>query len=239
MKNESLSKLNLISDLVEFPIPQETAKHIKELVYEIICEETKNRRSKKVGFDIYDYVLSEKSPYYYSQRERSAVYHKNGYKIATSGSILVGIKEDYKKEDEGKLLTKYGGCVCGKFPKYKSIIPTDKNLIDNYNQVKINVDEIEKKIDTWKNEVRCKYKAANKRVDWSDKFCVGFGGKMYALKNFILYLRAIKKIEADTLFVPKSNENAKEYIYANTANGFCLLCDCVGNYDNEKYLKID
>ena len=59
------------------------------------------------------------------------------------------------------------------------------------------------------------------------------------IKNFILYLRAIKKIGADTLFVPKSNKNAKEYIYANTANGFCLLCDFVGIYDNEKYLKID
>ena len=165
MKNESLSKLNLISDLAEFPIPQETAKHIKELVCEIICDETSNRKKRKVGFDIYDYVLSEKSPYYYSQMERSAVLHKNGYKIATSGSILVGIKEDYKEENEGKLITKDGACLCGKFPKYESVIPTDKYLIDNYNQVNINVDEIEKKIDAWKNEIRCKSKGANKRVD--------------------------------------------------------------------------
>ena len=60
-----------------------------------------------------------------------AIFHDNGYLVATNGYILAKIKADYSPELEGKIIAPDGSTVSGDYMKYQSFL----DAIDRMHQV--------------------------------------------------------------------------------------------------------
>ena len=58
-----------------------------------------------------------------------SVYHNNGNIVATDGHILVAVKSDYNANLEGKMITKDGRDLEGKYPNWRQVIPYKNEVL--------------------------------------------------------------------------------------------------------------
>lgn len=72
----------------------------------------------KKELDFYRYVSYDKA-----RRFMQGVYHKDGYKWATNGTVMVKVKADYPEKFENKIVSKELTYIDGQFPNCSRVIP--------------------------------------------------------------------------------------------------------------------
>lgn len=90
-----------------------------------IFMETPQSRGK---FNLYDYCYDEMD----TRPALCGVFHDEGWRVATDSHVLVAVKDDYDEALEHKIIGKDGREVMAKYPKWKSVIPTDLNGYDGH-----------------------------------------------------------------------------------------------------------
>lgn len=71
-------------------------------------------------FDLYKYVAKDKL-----RPVLNAVYHENGFRVATDAVILVALAaQEYAPEYEGKIIDAKAAEVEGRFPNWRNVIPS-------------------------------------------------------------------------------------------------------------------
>jgi len=96
-------------------------KKVQELIQKFILSNELQTKSK---FNPYDYSAG-KSDFRETLR---GVYHSNGFKVATNGTILIAYKGNYPIEIEGKIIGRTGEEVDGTYPNWQSVIPNNDKL---------------------------------------------------------------------------------------------------------------
>lgn len=84
-----------------------------------------NTKKVKVKFDIYDFC-NKKGIFDYT----TGVMHKDGFKLATNGSLAIKVKAAYVPEWENKVINKKGETVSCAYPNFETIRPKAWDLID-------------------------------------------------------------------------------------------------------------
>ena len=60
----------------------------------------------------------------------NGIFHDKGFLVATDGHILAKIRNKYPEQLEGKIITKSGEEVEGRFPNYKAVMGKYEEMID-------------------------------------------------------------------------------------------------------------
>jgi len=95
-----------------------------------------NKPSPTGKFDIYKYVSVDELRHMIL----TGVYHENGSRVATDGTIVVTLSnQDYKPEFEGKVVNQKMEIIDGKYIDYRSVI---KPQFESKNKWVINMDSI-------------------------------------------------------------------------------------------------
>ena len=72
--------------------------------------------------NIYKSLYKATKTPYEPDEKYGAIYHDNGYLVATNGYILAKIRSDYSPELEGKIIAPDGSIVSGDYMKYQSFL---------------------------------------------------------------------------------------------------------------------
>ena len=121
-----MEKLDVLKRIIENDFSKE---QIDVMLKDVILANTKD---VKLKFDIYDFC-NKKGIYSYS----TGVMHKDGFKMATNGSVAIKIKDTYVSEFENKVINKKGETVSCRYPDFETIRPKAWDLIDmDVNKVK-------------------------------------------------------------------------------------------------------
>ena len=108
----------------------------------------KNIKLNNVNFSIFNYTSKDKY-----KPGLSGVYYKDGFSVATDSFILVGVKNGYPAEWEGKIINKLGTALDYNFPNYKYVLPKDSDC-NSDSEVNLPIEDI--------NVQYKKYKVAKK-----------------------------------------------------------------------------
>ena len=106
MKIEEILKMNDVESIHDY---------IRLLLVE-------NTKLNNVNFSIFNYTGKDKY-----KTGQSGVYYKEGFSVATDGFILVGVKNGYPAEWEGKIINKLGTALDYNFTNYKPVLPKDSD----------------------------------------------------------------------------------------------------------------
>ena len=104
---------------------EEKAKRLVADLQALCRIESEAEQARLTKFNIYNYVSKDEG-----RPNICGVYHCNGRKVATDGSILVVLEETYADNLEGKIMLKNGRSVEQEFsytrpyPKYESVFST-------------------------------------------------------------------------------------------------------------------
>lgn len=136
-------------------------------------------------FNLYKYVDKENI-----YPRLNGVLHKDGYKVATNGCILIRYKCDYPREYEGKVIGKNGKVVNDWFPNWKNAIPKD------YKNYPIQIDLDTDKILKWRNEFK---------KDKRNIYIVKIGNTYFNLKLFALAAEFMKYFNIQRFYINGNN----------------------------------
>ena len=95
-----------------------------------------NIKINNVNFGIFNYVSKDKNRPY-----MSGVYYKDGFSVATDSFILVGVKNNYPAEWEGKIINNLGTALDYNFPNYKNVLPKDSDC-NSDTEVNLSIEDI-------------------------------------------------------------------------------------------------
>ena len=168
----------------------ETAKKITEV---ILAETNYNTRGKK--FNIYDCTSTDEIRYV-----MNGVYHDNGYKVASNGYVLCAVKQEYAPELEGKIVTKSGEFIEGRYPKWRSVICGEDICKRDGTLATLSSEQIQ----TFRNrikELRAESKAKYvKGMRWYDGWRVKLGAGYYKAELFELFCKAAEMFKFDKCY---------------------------------------
>ena len=122
MKTESLKELDqAVTILTDTPTDLSHAKEdILKAIEHIKAAVFMETPTPKGTFNLYNYVGCDKY-----RPTMNGVYHDGGFMVATDSHVLVAIKSDYDKENEGKSIGKDGVVIVGKYPTWRVAVPED------------------------------------------------------------------------------------------------------------------
>lgn len=95
-----------------------------------------NTKLTNISFSIFNYISRDKT-----RPNMSGVYYKDGFSVATDGFILVGTKNGYPSEWEGKIINNLGTALDYNFPNYKYVLPKD-NDCNSDTEVNLPIEDI-------------------------------------------------------------------------------------------------
>jgi hypothetical protein len=152
------------------------------------------------------------------------IYHSEGYKLVTNGSVLVSVKSDYDAGYEGKIISPKGELIDAKFPNWKAVL----EKTDNFSELKLkkSVSEI-----SYLLKVRETVAKVNKNEVIMTLHHQGTISCFHA-KNFSLFLMFLKQFPQSTLYIQNNT-----CLYARDGENLCLtVCFTAGsNYMNDYY----
>lgn len=232
LKQQTIKKLHEICKVMQQKCNNDNlTEQVTKMVGEVIFFETKATSDNSV-FNLYDYTLQDAKELI-NRPAYGTVYHDNGYEVATSGHILVAIKSDYDKSLEGKAIDKYGNVCDSRFPRWKNVIPSDKLIRQDYKAVAIEPDDVEKDFQQWISKVRAEHKAeTGKSCKFSDDWFVKLGDVYLSAAYFVLFLKALRKIDAHVVYY----KGFGMCVAAKTKAGIALLMTRL--FDGYKYQKV-
>ena len=198
-----IEKINLINNLTD----NET---IKGLCNEILYIDACNTTVKNSKFDIYKYVSKDK------ERERlQGVYYNNGDIVATDSYLLVVLQnQTYNPMYEGKIMSKTGEIIQGKYPNYQSIMLAK---LDNYILTKFDYSRLE--------EINKSDKAKVMAMQDCDKKyytpVVKIGNAYFKLELINKLVTFMRHIGTNEIYAPgKSND----FVYVKGRDGWAIVC---------------
>ena len=198
-----IEKINLINNLTD----NET---IKALCNEILYIDACNTTVKNSKFDIYKYVSKDK------ERERlQGVYYNNGDIVATDKYLLVVLQnQKYNPAYEGKIMSKTGEIIEGKYPNYKSITPAK---LDNYILTQFDYSRLEEinKID------KAKVMAMQ---DFDKKYytpVVKIGNAYFQLELINKLVTFMRHIGTNEIYAPGESSR---FVYVKSKDGWAIVC---------------
>lgn len=113
MKNETLKELqeaikalNFIKENSEDVNPG-INRAIKNLNHAIFLETPRSTGK----FNLWNFVAQD-----VLRPVMEGIYHEEGFEIASDGHVLVCLKSDYEPENEGKIISKVGEVIDGRYP---------------------------------------------------------------------------------------------------------------------------
>ena len=173
---------------------------------------------KKGNINIYDYVSKD-----YKRPVFTGIYHKNGEVVASDTHIALVLKNcTYNAKFEGKVISKSGKEIGGRFPNFNSVKPINNTEIiqidrDNFNNA-IKADKAKKKLLTAKDKKA--YKAFYK--------INGIYLDLYQMEKFI---NAMDYLETDKIQINPTDK--KRPILSETSKGWTILMPFLNVEDNE------
>ena len=198
-----IDKINLINNLTD----NET---IKGLCNEILYIDACNTTVKNSRFDIYKYVGKDKA------RERlQGVYYNNGDIVATDSYLLVVLQnQTYNPMYEGKIMSKTGEIIEGKYPNYQSIMPAKLN---NYILTKFDYSRLE--------EINKSDKAKVMAMQDCDKKyytpVVKIGNAYFQLELINRLVTFMRHIGTNEIYAPGESSG---FVYVKSRDGWAIVC---------------
>lgn len=124
MTTEQIDKIRAIINIVSRENTTDN-KMVSTLCNEILYLDASGMKAKKGNINLYDYVSKDDR-----YNRLTGVYHNNGEAVASDAYILLVRKNyEYNKEFEGKIISKSGEEIPGKYPDYNAIKPTNNTEI--------------------------------------------------------------------------------------------------------------
>ena len=165
----------------------------RQTITEVIRAESAKAKGEK--FSLYNFAEKQKN----SRPVMECVYHDSGYKVASDGTALVALKEDYNPSLEGRMFKQNGEEINGVYPKWRIVIPQrDSNWI----AVSIN----EQKFNEWLDVRRAEAKATfGTGCKWSEDWQVRVGKTHTEAERFAKLISAAKKFGTDVFYVHKDD----------------------------------
>lgn len=139
----------------------------------------------------------------------NGVFHNNGFKVASDSHIFVAVKESYPDDLEGKIVSKKGEYIEGKYPNYDLIRPKKKALKESY----IAVDREEM------FATPGEYKVDDKVIETVDIVLCRFNKKLFDKLS-----AAMDRIGASRVYV---NRNPHKPCFAEGESGWAMLMPIV------------
>ena len=175
-------------------------------------------KAKKGNINSYDYVGKD-----YKRPIFTGVYHKNGEVVASDTHIALILKNyAYDAKFEGKVISKFGKEIGGRYPNLNSVKPINNTEIiqidrDNFNNA-IKADRAKKKLLTAKAKKAHKafYKINGIYLD------------LYQMEKFI---NAMDYLDTDKIQINPTDKTRP--IFAETAKGWTILMPFLNVEDNE------
>ena len=166
-------------------------------------------KAKKCNINIYDYVCKDDK----HTSRLMGVYHNSGEIVASDCHIALVLKNyAYDAKFEGKIISKSGEEIEGKYPNYNSVKPSNNTEIikidrDNFNNA-IKADKAKKKLMSAKEKKAYKayYKINGAYLD------------LYEMEKFI---NAMDYLGADNIQMHPADKNAP--ILSESSKGWIIL----------------
>ena len=198
-----IDKINLINNLTD----NET---IKGLCNEILYIDACNTTVKNSRFDIYKYVGKDK------ERERlQGVYYNNGDIVATDSHLLVVLQnQKYNPAYEGKIMSKTGEIIEGKYPNYQSITPAK---LDNYILTQFDYSRLEEINKSDKAKVMA-------MQDCEKKYytpVVKIGNAYFQLELINKLVTFMRHIGTNEIYAPGESSR---FVYVKGRDGWAIVC---------------
>lgn len=142
-------------------------------------------------------------------------YHDNGYIVATDALILIYLKKDYPAENEGKIISPLTGEIIGKYPNWRSVVPST-----SINDVihKLDEEAVKNVIATYSME---------KRAKLYYKWYFGVEGVFFDVKYLKSLIKVMKELKIDSVRLQVDHEgvimNNRALFNENDNGGFILM----------------
>lgn len=210
MKKESLDEVKFLIKYVkdnESKFDNETLCAFRKSLNMIMFMEV---NSPKIGrFDIFKFTAKDDE-----RPIMQCVYYKDGMCNASDGRILVRTKIGYNEEYEGKIVSKYGIIIEGRYPNVNSVIP---NVTENHTEYDVDFDLIDaymKSAKIWAHT----YLPPKSKIE--NHLVINFHGTYLRLMMLQALCTAMKAIGMNTLYVNKDNSRG---VFMKNDNGEAVL----------------
>lgn len=185
-----------------------SAKSEKAIEKAVTKKTTRARKPK--ALDLYKFVSTDKKRYF-----MNGVYHEDGFKIATNGSILAMVKSDYEEKLEKVILHKSLIPIEGNYPNYKRVIPDltkMKETAFDFHRAKDSMKEIEGIIKIAKkqnSDLPCIYKMPN--------------GSILSYENLQKTIHFLECYPDSKMYTNEDNQKAIAFVSGKTDSYEALL----------------
>lgn len=198
-----IDKINLINNLTD----NET---IKALCNEILYIDACNTTVKNSRFDIYKYVGKDKA-----RELLQGVYYNNGDIVATDSYLLVVLQnQTYNPMYEGKIMSKTGEIIEGKYPNYKSITPAKLN---NYILTQFDYSRLEEINKSDKAKVMAMQDCEKKHYTP----VVKIGNAYFQLDLINRLVTFMRHIGTNEIYAPGESNR---FVYVKGRDGWAIVC---------------
>ena len=198
-----IDKINLINNLTD----NET---IKALCNEILYIDACNTTVKNSRFDIYKYVGKDKA-----RELLQGVYYNNGDIVATDSYLLVVLQnQTYNPMYEGKIMSKTGEIIEGRYPNYQSIMPAKLN---NYILTQFDYSRLEEINKSDKAKVMAMQDCEKKHYTP----VVKIGNAYFQLDLINRLVTFMRHIGTNEIYAPGESNR---FVYVKGRDGWAIVC---------------
>ena len=185
-----------------------------------------NKPSPTGKFDIYKYVSVDELRHMIL----TGVYHENGFRVATDGTIVVMLpNQGYEPEFEGKVLNSKMEIIEGKYIDYRSVI---KPQFESKNKWVINIDSIKDAV-----KVSRQAKKEDKTIKTYIHVCESYFDPEYLLK-LAIFAEYTGCKEFDFIDM-RFDENIRQAAYVFGKDGATgLLCPVINITEDNKIIDL-
>ena len=216
----TIEQINRLRNIINIASMENTDENetIVKLCNEILFLESSGLKAKKGSINIYDYICKDGK-----YTRITGVYHNNGEIVASDSHILLVLKNyAYEAKYEGKVISKSGEEIDGKYPNYNAVKPSNNTETiqidrDNFNNA-IKADKAKKKLLT------AKEKKAHKAYYKIDEIYLD----LYEMEKFV---NAMEYLGTDNIQIHPTKKNLP--ILSETSKGWTVLMPCSGILENE------
>ncbi len=163
------------------------------------------------------------------------MYHGDGYGVTSNGFVLVADKTVYDKKHDGKIISKDGKEIDGKYPAWKSVIPKVDTTIDAMPQLETKMNTVEKLIKSaWKKAKANGEKTCSLANYYDYKYVVikfPYGSVIaFKYKTLKTFVDAAKHLGTNNISYRKGFVNKP--IYTDGKNGLAFVMPYVISRDD-------
>ena len=226
MKPSTLSLNKQAYDICKDSFDVDVCETAAEILLSIIRSETCGKTKSK--FNLYDFCA--KDPL---RPAIGGIYHKDGYKVATNGKILVLLKDKYDNELESKIIDRNGQEAQGRYPNYLAVMP--KYNKDEYTTYRINFDAFESQVKNLRTQV---YHDWGKKKQWVDEMVVHVADTWLGAELFSKFVTIMQHLGTNEIYIKDNAHAVLTFVGESKA---IIMPRCNVDYDShpEQYYIIN